>query len=186
MWQALAESFLFGIGLSMDAMAVSIVLSTTGGSAFTRKKMLLTAFLFGAFQAGMPLAGWFLCTSCNPSLQSWGKWIAFLLLGGIGGKMIYDGLKKKEEEPPPSVTLRQLILLAFATSIDAFLIGVSYACLGRTSILLDVTVIGLTTFVISAIACTAGRFLGRFLGERCTIAGGLILLGLGLKVLFLG
>ena len=100
--------------------------------------------------------------------------------------MIYDGLKKKEEEPPPSVTLRQLILLAFATSIDAFLIGVSYACLGRTSILLDVTVIGLTTFVISAIACTAGRFLGRFLGERCTIVGGLILIGLGLKVLFLG
>ena len=176
------EIFLIGVSLSMDALAVSVALSAADGRNFTWKRILLTAGMFGLFQALMPLAGWFGGNLFGCVIRTYGKYIAALLLAGIGGKMIWDSGKEEKI----AFGIKALLLLAVATSIDAFLVGISFACLGEVHIIPEVTLIGVTTFLISLGGCFGGRFSGKLLGSKCEIVGGLVLIALAVKTLILG
>jgi len=176
------ETVLIGIALSMDALAVSIVLGAAEPERMTWKRILVIALFFGVFQAVMPLIGWYGC-SLTGVIRETGHYFAAGLLGIIGGKMIYD----RKEEHAAVFTLPRLFLLALATSIDAFLVGVGFACLQRPSILDDVLLIGLITFLISAAGCLAGRHSGKLLKtEHCMLIGGLVLIGIGVKTALFG
>ena len=176
------EIFLIGVALSMDALAVSVVLGAAERRALDWKRILLVAFFFGGFQALMPLAGWFGCGLLGSIVHRYGRWVAAVLLWLVGGKMIYD----RNSEESVVFGLRELLVMAFATSIDAFLVGVGFACLGRDSILMEISVIGMTTLVISAGGCVAGRCFGRFLKPAyCLAGGGVVLILIGLKTLLL-
>ena len=176
------EIVLIGIALSMDALAVSVVLGAAEGKDLNWKRILVVALFFGSFQAFMPLLGWFGC-GLTGLVRAAGRYFAAGLLGLIGGKMIYD----RKEEHAVVFTLPKLFLLALATSIDAFLVGVGFACLNRPSILHEVLLIGLITFLISAAGCLAGRTSEKLLKtERCMLIGGLVLIGIGIKIALFG
>lgn len=178
----LLEVILIGVGLSMDAFAVSIALATAEGKRFSFHKILATGFFFGLFQALMPFLGWFGGSLCGALIQTCGKFLAAALLGFIGGKMIYD----RNRENKVSFSWKTMIVLSFATSIDAFLVGVSFACLEKTSILLECVVIGITTFLISCGGCCCGKGFGNIFGSKCEWVGGLTLIAIGLKILIFG
>ena len=176
------EILLIGAALSMDALAVSVVLGAAEQQKLTWKRILLVSLYFGSFQALMPLAGWFGCGLLGSVVHRCGRRIAAVLLWLVGGKMIHD----RNNEETAVFGLRELLVMAFATSIDAFLVGVGFACLGRTSILPDISLIGVTTLVISAGGCIAGRCFGKFLKPAyCLSGGGLVLILIGLKTLLL-
>lgn len=175
---------LVGISLAMDALAASVALGAAERKNFTWGKILLTAFAFGLFQMLMPDAGWFSASLCGKLFIILGRVTAFLLLALLGGKMIYEAVKKKkEEEENKGFSFARLIILSFATSIDALLVGVSYACLERPHILRDSAVIGLITFLICTAGCILGRTAGNKFDNKCDIAGGVILILLALKIL---
>ena len=179
------EFFLTGVGLSMDAFAVSIC-KGLGMRRVNYRHTLIIALFFGGFQALMPLAGWLLGRQFEQYIVAVDHWIAFGLLAIIGGNMLRDAFRPDEQSQDgcgcDRLDLRELLLMAIATSIDALAVGISFAFL-RVNIWLAITVIGLTTFVI----CTAGVFVGNRFGtryqKRATIAGGVILILLGLKIL---
>lgn len=178
---------LVGISLAMDALAASVALGAAERKNFTWGKILLTAFAFGLFQMLMPDAGWFSASLCGKLFIILGRVTAFLLLALLGGKMIYEAIKKKkegeEEEENKGFSFARLIILSFATSIDALLVGVSYACLERPHILRDSAVIGLITFLICTAGCILGRTAGNKFDNKCDITGGVILILLALKIL---
>ena len=172
------ETGLIGIALSMDALAVSIVLGAAEGNRLNWKRILVISLFFGGFQAFMPLIGWYGCSSLTGVIQETGHYFAAGLLGLIGGKMIYD----RKEEHAAVFTLPRLLLLALATSIDAFLVGVGFACLKQTSIYSEVLLIGSITFLISGAGCLAGRYSGkRMKTEHCMLLGGMVLIAIGIK-----
>lgn len=183
------ELFLIAVGLSMDAFAVSI------GNGLSMKKnqpkaALAIAFSFGLFQALMPTLGYFLGTAFEQIIREFDHYIALVFLGFIGGKMIYDGIKelrakKKGEETEEKgfkLSFGALMIQAVATSIDALIIGVSFAALPNVNIWEAVSLIGITTFAISLIGVFFGKKFGQLLGSRAEIFGGIILVGIGLKV----
>lgn len=174
------EIVLTGIGLAMDAFAVSVVLSSDKNNIFCWRKMLLTAFFFGAFQAFMPVAGWLIGNVAAGIVEYCGKFLAAALLGVIGAKMIFD---KPEDDKIQIFNLKLLTAFAFATSIDALFVGVSFACLKMKCIAAEVLIIGFITFLIALGGCCCGKFSGKILGRKSGIAGGLVLIGLGLKIL---
>ena len=177
------EIFLIGVGLSMDALAVSIALGTVERERLTGRRILLIAFFFGFFQAVMPLAGCFGGSLFGTAVRNYERFAAAGLLWLIGGKMIRD----RNQEEKAVFGLKELIVLAFATSIDAFLTGVGFACLGRRAIFGEILLIGATTFLISAGGCLTGRSSGRLIKTgRCILAGGLILIAIGLKIALWG
>ncbi len=182
----LIETLLIGISLSMDALAVSIALGALERRNFTLWRMFVTAFSFGVFQALMPTAGWFGGSLIGDVVQKFGNIVAFLLLFVLGAKMIWETYRGGEKEKIDGFSYGRLVVLSFATSIDAFLVGVGYACLGRTSILWDVVLIGCTTFVISAWGCLIGRAVGGKFGNRFEALGGAVLILIGLKTLIFG
>ena len=154
----------------------------------TWDRIALVAMFFGVFQAVMPAAGWFGSGLCGDVMQRLGRIAAAALLAFVAVQMFREGFSK-EGDPAKEIgmcSLRRLVVLAFATSIDAFLVGVSYTCLGRTDILGDVLVIGAVTAVISAAGCVCGRVFGNRFGNRSSITGGLVLLGLAVKIMFFG
>ena len=154
----------------------------------TWDRIALVAMFFGVFQAVMPAAGWFGSGLCGDVMQRLGRIAASALLAFVAFQMFREGFSK-EGDPAKEIgvcSLRRLVVLAFATSIDAFLVGVSYTCLGRTDILGDVLVIGAVTAVISAAGCVCGRVFGNRFGNRSAIPGGLVLLGLAVKIMFFG
>jgi putative Mn2+ efflux pump MntP len=175
--------FLLALGLSMDAAAVSAARGLATPKLLP-KHVLLVAGFFGGFQALMPLVGWLLGSRIGPLIQAWDHWIAFVLLAGLGGKMIWETTKKDEEEEAPKdlYGLRVMVVLAIATSIDALAVGITLPMLGAP-LLLSVVTIGVTTAVLSALALFAGRRFGAVLGKRLDLVGGLVLIGLGLKIL---
>jgi putative Mn2+ efflux pump MntP len=176
------ETSLIGTALAMDAMAASVALGTSSGKRFSWDKILMTGLFFGLFQAWMPLAGWFCASLGGTFLRKFGQYLAAALLFWIGGKMAFE--KSGTEEQPFSYW--KLTVLAFATSIDALLVGVSYSCLGKTNILKEIALIGVITFLLSCSGSLAGRFSGKFLNFRCGILGGIILMGIGIKILCIG
>ena len=160
----------------------------SGHGLLTWDKIVLTAASFGAFQAIMPTIGWFGSGLCGGLVQKLGRIAAGLLLAFVAAQMLREGFSK-EEDPANRIgvcSLRRLIVLSFATSIDALLVGVSYACLGRANIAGDVLIIGAVTAAISATGCVSGRMFGNRLGNRSSILGGLVLLGIAAKIMFFG
>lgn len=168
------------IGLSMDALAVS----ATNGALICDiriRQALRIAFFFGLFQAVMPVLGWLAGLSFSHSIQRADHWIAFGLLAIIGGRMIHESLSKKPNRARNCLNFTTLILMSIATSIDALAIGLSFAML-EIDIWLPVIIIGAVTFLISMIGIRIGKMVGPFFGKRVELFGGLILIGIGIKI----
>lgn len=171
--------FLIGVGLSMDAFAASICKGLAMGRIRWRQGAVI-ALLFGGFQALMPLLGWALGRQFEGYITSIDHWIAFLLLGWIGGKMIWDAFHPEEESG--GFDLRELLALSVATSIDAMAVGVTFAFL-KVTILPAVTIIGCTTCILSLAGVCIGQKFGGALKSKAALAGGVILCFIGLKIL---
>jgi len=171
---------LIAIGLSMDATAVAIVKGITVTKERRRSAILLASF-FGGFQMIMPLIGWLAGLGLKDTIMEIDHWIAFGLLGLIGIKMIYDSIKG-EEEKEEDVTLYTALILAVATSIDALMVGLSFAFL-ETSIFIPIIIIGSVTFVLSLAGFSFGSKIGTVCGNRIKILGGIILILIGVKIL---
>lgn len=178
-WGNFLEAILLGTALAMDAMAASVALGAVNRRRFNWQRIALTAVTFGGFQFFMPLLGFAGSVFADRLIQSCGSYIAGILLIFIGGKMFWDG----SGERPRAFTIQQLLTLAFATSIDALLVGVSYRCMARSSIIFDVIVIGVVTALLAALGGIAGRWSGKLLGKRCTLLGAVVLILLGIKVI---
>lgn len=179
---AFVELFLIALGLSMDAFAVSVC-KGLGMRRMNWKNAGLIALFFGGFQALMPLLGWLLGRQFEHYITAFDHWIAFVLLVFIGGKMMYDAFKG-EEEPDCGETLniRELLVLAVATSIDALAVGITFAFL-KVQIVPSVITIGVTTFILSLVGIAVGRKFGGWLMQKAQFAGGIILIVIGLKIL---
>lgn len=179
------EIFLIGVGLAMDAFAVSICKGLTMKKV-RKKYVILIALFFGGFQAFMPLLGWALGKNFEAYITSFDHWIAFILLAIIGGKMLIDGFHGDEEEEQFSefqLDLKELLMLAIATSIDALAVGITFAFLNYP-IMECITIIGCTTFIISFVGVYIGHFFGSKYEHKAEIIGGIILIIIGLKILF--
>lgn len=182
----LLEIFLVGIGLSMDAFAVSIC-KGLAMPAVNKKQALLIGAYFGVFQALMPLAGWLLGSQFARHVTKLAPWIAFVLLAWIGGSMLRESLSKKEEDEevePVELRHKELFLLAVATSIDALAVGVSFSMV-ELSVLIGAAaaLIGCTTFAISVGGVFVGHIFGTRYKNRAEFVGGAILLLIGVKIL---
>ncbi len=183
----LLELFLIAVGLSMDAFAVSVC-KGLAMPRFDLRQGLLIALFFGGFQALMPLLGWALGEQFAHYVTAYAHWIAFVLLAFIGGKMLVDALRGDEGGEAAEglvVSLGELTMLAVATSIDAFAVGVTFAFLD-VAIAPSVALIGVTTFVISLGGVALGHQFGSRWERPSTIAGGLVLIAIGVKVLLEG
>lgn len=179
------ELFLMGVGLAMDAFAVSVC-KGLGMVRVNKKQAVTIGLFFGGFQALMPFIGWVLGRQFEQYIRSVDHWVAFVLLGFIGGKMMVESFKKEEDgvvkkEDMP-LNIKEMFVLALATSIDALAVGITFAFLG-TPIVEAITIIGCTTFVISIGGVYIGNFFGSKYKNRAEFAGGLILVLLGLKIL---
>ena len=176
---SIVELLLIGIGLSMDACAVSM----TNGMCYKPKfrQTFLIALSFGLFQALMPFIGYYAGSLFAEQISSFDHWIALILLGFIGGKMIWDGFHHDEACPVKPFGLWLLLMQAVATSIDALAVGVSFAAVSA-NIYLAVSLIGATTFVLSFIAVRLGQWIGDKLNAKAEIFGGTILVLIGLKI----
>ena len=170
------------VGLAMDAFAVSIV----SGTAYRQLKIkhaFRLAFFFGGFQAFMPLIGSLAGLSVKEYIADYDHWMVFGLLSAVGGKMIYESFKIKSAEKifnPSNIFV--LLVLSVATSIDALAIGVTLSII-TSSIVAAVTIIGLVTFVLSYIGVFIGKKFGHFFENKIEAVGGLVLVGLGAKIL---
>ncbi len=173
---------LIAFGLAMDAFAVSIANGMTIKSN-RKKAALITAVFFGGFQMLMPVIGWAIGLSLQSIITAVDHWIAFGLLAFIGAKMIYEALKNNGEvDGEKTLKLHTLLTLAVATSIDALMVGLSFAFL-QTSIWLPVAAIGIVTFLLSFAGFYFGGYLGKTFGHRIELLGGLILIAIGVKIL---
>lgn len=180
------ELLLMGIGLAMDAFAVAVCKGLAMRKV-NRKRAIVIALFFGGFQALMPFIGWMLGRQFEQYITSIDHWIAFVLLGFIGGKMILEALKPGDEDVEiiqmdAPLDIRELLLLSVATSIDALAVGITFAFL-QYPVVEAVSVIGITTFFV----CIGGVYVGNFFGNKyknkAEFAGGLILVLLGLRIL---
>ncbi len=177
------ELLMIGIGLSADAFSVSVC------KGLNMRKLNLghayiIALFFGGFQALMPLIGYFLGSGFSKYIESFDHWIAFVLLLFIGGKMIFDALHEKDdnEETEYSLKIGELFMLAIATSIDALAVGITFAFL-EVSIFFAILIIGVTTFALSLGGVIIGNRFGAKYKNKAEIAGGVILILIGTKIL---
>ena len=177
------EILLLAVGLSMDAFAVSVCkgLSTR---KLCWKHYLITGLWFGGFQALMPTIGYFLGTTFEAYITAVDHWAAFVLLSFIGANMLKEGFSRETpEESSDSFSFRTMLVLAVATSIDALAVGITFALLDGVNLPAAVSLIGATTFVLSASGLKVGNGFGLTDKSRAEIAGGVILILLGLKIL---
>ncbi len=173
------ELLLIAVGLSMDAFAVSICKGLSLKKLNARHAALVGLY-FGGFQALMPMIGWALGYRFEHFIESIDHWIAFVLLVIIGLGMIREA--NKAEELNDDLSFKTMVLLAIATSIDALAVGVTFAFL-QVRILPAASLIGVTTFLISAVGVYIGHIFGLKYRAKAEIAGGVILIGIGLKIL---
>jgi len=172
---------LIAVGLSMDSFAVSVTNGLTIRN-LNVKRILTISFFLAFFQSLMPLIGWFAGIGIEKYIKEFDHWIAFLLLLLIGGKMIYEGLQKNDSEKDTELKILTLIGQSFATSIDAFAVGISFAFL-NLSIITPVLLIGLVTFLASILGLQLGKYFGKRIGKSVEIFGGIVLIGIGVKIL---
>ncbi|MBQ4578406.1 MAG: manganese efflux pump [Clostridia bacterium] len=182
------ELALLAVGVSMDAFAVSICKGLAMKRA-TLGSMATVGGWFGGFQALMPLIGFFLGTLFSAAIEAVDHWVAFGLLGIIGFNMLRDAFEKKDEccccaeEHNADLGARTMFVMAVATSIDALAVGISLAMAGGVNIWLSVLLIGLTTFSFSAAGVKIGSLFGAAFEKKAQLAGGVILIALGVKIL---
>ena len=178
----LLEILIIAVGLSMDAFAVSV---TLGLSAIKPKikEVLIPGIYFGLFQAIMPLIGYFAGSGFSNKIQNLDHWIAFVLLGLIGGKMIKESFSKEESEVNESpFQFTKMLLLAIATSIDALAVGVTFAFF-EIDVIIAVLIIGFITFFISMWGVKIGNIFGTKFKSKAELMGGIVLMIIGLKIL---
>lgn len=178
----IVELVLIGVGLAMDAFAVSICKGLSMKKRINYKKALIVALYFGLFQGGMPLIGYLLGVSFEEIVLSIDHWIAFILLSVIGIGMIKESLGDEEESLNDKVDFKTMVILAIATSIDALAIGVTFAFL-NVNIIFASLLICVITFVISYFGVVFGNKFGDKFGSKAELVGGIILILMGLKIL---
>ena len=166
----------------MDAFAVSICKGLASKKADANVMVTCGAW-FGGFQALMPIIGYFLGSLFAEAIEAIDHWIAFTLLALIGANMIREALSKKEEEVSADLSVKTMFLMAVATSIDALAVGISLAMAGNTNIWLAASLIGVTTFALSAIGVKIGSIFGNRFEKKAEFAGGVILIFLGVRIL---
>ena len=176
--------FLIAVSLALDAFAVSVS-SGISVPGFGGRQAVKLGLWFGGFQFAMPLVGWALGTGISTYVAAVDHYVAFGLLAFIGGNMVWNSLKGEEETAPPDLSPRRLCLLAVATSIDALAVGVSMAFM-QVNILLSAVIIGVVAFALSVVGGLAGRRLGGLFQRRAELVGGLVLVGIGVKMLIQG
>ena len=173
---------LIAVSLSMDAFAVAVSNGICLGN-ISRRDTLRTGLFFGFFQFMMPVIGWILGTSVRGYIEAIDHWIAFGLLLVIGGNMIKEALSGEEEtECVVKLTSGKLAVQAVATSIDALAVGISFAVL-NVNIVYAAVIIGIVCFCISVAGCKIGKSIGHMLQEKAELIGGLVLIGIGVKIL---
>ena len=182
----LGELLLLALGVSMDAFAVSICKGLAMQRA-TLKEGLICGAWFGGFQAMMPLVGFFLGTLFADAIQVIDHWVAFVLLAVIGVNMLKEALEKSEceccRENGADLSVKTMFVMAVATSIDALAVGISLAMAGNVNIFMAVALIGAFTCGMSAMGVKIGNVFGSRFEKKAQLAGGLILILLGLKIL---
>ena len=175
------EIILIGFGLAMDAFAVSICKGLSM-KKIKWKNAIIIAVYFGLFQALMPIAGYFLGSTFSSLIQRLDHWIAFILLAVIGGNMIKESTDDEIEKRNDKVDFKTMIVLAIATSIDALAVGVTFAFF-EVNLWLAVAIIGVITFILSVTGVVIGNKFGDKFQNRAELAGGFILIVIGLKIL---
>ena len=176
------ELFLLAVGVSMDAFAVAVCKGLAMKKATLKSQAIVGAW-FGGFQGLMPLIGFLLGTLFAAAIEAIDHWVAFGLLGIIGFNMLKEAFSSEEEEADADLSVRTMFIMAVATSIDALAVGISLAMAGNVNIVLAVSLIGATTFTLSAIGVKVGNVFGSRFEKNAQIAGGVILILLGLKIL---
>ena len=186
----LIDVFFIGIGLSMDAFAVSVCKGLSAGKTSV-KHMALAGAWFGGFQALMPLVGYLLGSAFEQYVTTVDHWIAFILLFIIGANMIREALSKEEEDVSDAFGFKTMFIMAIATSIDALAVGITFVCVPvsivRASSLVNtgiaVSIIGVITFMFSMAGAKIGNIFGTKYKNKAEFAGGVILILLGLKII---
>ena len=178
------NAILLGIGLAMDAFSVSLA-NGLNEPHMKVNKMSKTSFVFGFFQCAMPLIGW-LCVHTIvhyfKQFETFIPWIALILLGYIGGKMLIEGIRGDEEEEAVVLTKSTLLLQGIATSIDALSVGFTIANYNMINAFITSVIIGIVTFAISFVGLHIGKKFGTKLSGRASILGGIILIAIGLEI----
>ena len=189
---SLIDIILLAVALAMDCLTVSIVSGVIEVKSEEVKDekwwIIRMAFLFGLFQAMMPLIGWLGISHFQAYMEAYDHWIAFTMLGFIGGRMVWESFGSDEEQHFNPRKLRTQLLLAIATSIDALAVGISFACTGYTAVgqlTLPLIIIGVVSFLFSLIGYRLGARFGRSIAQRLKqeLFGGIILIGIGVKIL---
>lgn len=178
---SLLELFIIAVGLSMDAFAVSICKGLSM-CRMRRRDAFIIGLYFGGFQALMPFIGYLLGSRFKQAITAYDHWIAFILLCVIGFNMIKEALDKESESCDASIRMKDMLVLAIATSIDALAVGVTFAFL-QVRIIPAISFIGCTTFVLSVIGVKVGTVFGCRYKSRAELTGGLILIFIGCKIL---
>lgn len=176
------ELLLIAVGLSMDAFAVSVCKGLSVQRLRPAHYLLIGAW-FGGFQALMPTLGYLLGSTFERYIVSFDHWIAFILLALIGGNMVKESFSREDAEADASFAPRAMFLLAVATSIDALAVGVTFALLPGINITSAASLIGATTFLLSALGLKVGNVFGLRYKSRAELAGGIILILMGVKIL---
>lgn len=187
------ESILLGVGLAMDASAVSM----TNGMKYKNiniKKIFLIAFMFGFFQALMPFIGYLLGSQFTSFLGKFTPYIALILLGYVGGKMLYDGIKNNQnkddlnniEKENDNLKYKTLFIQAIATAIDALTVGIVMINYKFSELLISISIIAIVTFILSFISVFLGKKFGVLLNDKAEILGGIILISIGLEIFISG
>ena len=181
----IVELLLVAVGVSMDAFAVSICRGL-GMRRLNLRTAAVLALFFGGFQALMPLVGWALGSQFMGVIAPVDHWVAFVLLAFIGGKMLWEAFHEDDEgcgcEDTSAIDLREFLVLAVATSIDALAAGISFAAL-NVDIVASVSLIGVITFALSFVGVAVGHFFGARYERPASVVGGVVLILIGLKVL---
>lgn len=179
---SLLSLFLLAVGLSMDAFAVSVC-KGLATPKITLKKAGIVGLWFGGFQALMPTIGYLIGYRFQEKITALDHWIAFILLFIIGANMVRESFSKEEECASASLAFKEMFLMAVATSIDALAVGVTFAFLPDTPILPAVMFIGVITFIFSAAGMKIGNIFGTRYKSKAELAGGIILILIGIKIL---
>jgi putative Mn2+ efflux pump MntP len=178
---AILEIFLISFSLAMDAVSVSIAGGMKSQAAKTIHALKVATF-FGIFQAVMPIIGWLTGEVAKEFVGDINHWIAFILLGAIGIKMIYEALNSSGAEKRNIFDTKILLILSVATSIDALVVGITLNVL-KTPFFISIATIGIVTFILSFLGFLFGKRLGIIFGKRVEILGGAVLILIGLKIL---
>ncbi len=178
------ELLLIAVSLSMDAFAVAVCKGLAMKKVSLKEPCIVGAW-FGGFQALMPAIGFFLGAAFEKYITPVDHWVAFVLLGFIGANMIKEALSKEEEEPNSSLGAKEMFVMAVATSIDALAVGITFAFLidGVAHLIFAFVSIGVITFILSAVGVKMGNIFGVKYKSKAELAGGIILILLGVKIL---